>query len=105
MQQRAKTTNIDSNLAGSMSYTEVKDVTSDAVGSEEEGSLFDVTIDNYERVKSRAEALIEQSIKYSFPTTFKQYLTKPQWTTIGDVPKSSQSNPYNFQLVLIRDRF
>ena len=71
-----------------MSYTEVKDVTSEAVGSEEEGSLFDVTIDGYERVRGRAESLIEQSIKYSLPTIFKQYLTKPQWTTIGDIPSS-----------------
>ncbi len=72
-----------------MSYTEVKDVTSSAVGLEEEGSLFDVTIDGYERIRDKAESLIEQTIRYSLPTIFKQYLAKPQWATIGDVPSSS----------------
>lgn len=73
-----------------MTYTEVKDVTSQSVGSDSEGSLFDVTIDNYEHIRDKAESLIEQAIKYSFPTTFKQYVTKAQWTTIGDVPNPSE---------------
>lgn len=72
-----------------MTYTEVKDVTSNAVGSDSEGSLFDVTIENYERIRDKAANLIEQAIRYSFPTTFKQYLSKPQWATIGEVPARS----------------
>jgi RAD50-interacting protein 1 len=96
LQERARATSVEDNLAGSMTYTEVKDVTSGAVGSEEEGSLFDVTIDNYERIRNKAESLIEQAIKYSFPTIFKQYLTKPQWTTIGDVPSSGKQLQSSF---------
>jgi len=74
-----------------MTYTEVKDVTSDAVGSQDTGSVFDVTIHGFERIRDKAESLIIQAIKYDFPTSFKQYLTKPQWTTIGDVSQVSKS--------------
>lgn len=71
-----------------MSYTEVKDCTSEAVGSQDEGSVFDVTIENYERLRNKAEKLLTQAISHASPTTFKQYLSKPQWTTIGDEPAS-----------------
>jgi hypothetical protein len=67
-----------------MSYTEVKDATSDAVGSEEEGSVFDKTIETYNSLRSKAEELIISSLRRSFPVNFKQYISKPQWTTIGD---------------------
>lgn len=77
-----------------MSYTEVKDVTSNAVGSEESGSLFDVTIENYERIMNKAESLLQEAVKYSFPTTFKQYLTKSQWTTIGELPSPGPHSPH-----------
>lgn len=89
LQARAKGTRVEDNLAGDMSYTEVKDATSDAVGSEEEGSVFDKTIETYQNLRSKAGELIISSLKKSFPTSFKQYLTKPQWTTIGDLPQSS----------------
>lgn len=84
LQDRARITSADDNLVGSMSYTEVKDCTSGAIGSEDEGSIFDVTIQGYERLTKRAESLIIQSIKYTFPNSFRAYLTKPEWTTIGD---------------------
>jgi len=73
-----------------MSYTEVKDVTSNAVGSDTDGSLWDVTIENYERVRQKAEMLLLQAVQYSFPTTFKQYINKPQWTTIGEFPPAGE---------------
>jgi hypothetical protein len=84
LQERARITGADDKLVGSMSYTEVKDCTSGAVGSEDEGSIFDVTIQGYQRLTKRAESLIIQSIKYGFPTSFRAYLTKPEWTTVGD---------------------
>ena len=84
LQERAKTTHTNGNLAGSMSYTAVKESTSSAVGSEDEGSVFDVTIDGFERLRGRAEGLIIQAMKYAFPSEFRQYLTKPQWTTVDD---------------------
>lgn len=72
-----------------MSYSEVKDATSDAVGSEEEGSVFDKTIETYSSLRSKAEGLIISSLRKSFSANFKQYMSKPQWTTIGEVPQSS----------------
>jgi len=71
-----------------MSYNEVKDCTSNAVGSTEEGSVFDVTIAAYQRLASRTEDLITQAMKYALPNSFKAYLTKPEWTTIGEVSTS-----------------
>jgi hypothetical protein len=67
-----------------MSFTEVKDSTSTAVGSEDEGSVFDVTIAGYSRLRSRAEDLLIGSLKHSFPVSLRYYLSKAQWTTVGD---------------------
>ncbi|CZR64216.1 related to Rad50-interacting protein 1 [Phialocephala subalpina] len=91
LQNRARDTPVEDNLAGEMSYNEVRDATSDAVGSEEEGSLFDKTIESYLALRNKAEELIISSLRRSFPTNFKQYMSKPQWTTIGDLPQSSPS--------------
>ena len=90
LQERAKVTSTTDRLVGSMSYTEVKDCTSDAVGSTEEGSVFDVTIEGYQRLTKKTEGLITQAIKYAFPNSFKAYLTRPEWTTIGDESSSSK---------------
>lgn len=92
LQGRAKVTHVDGNFAGSLSFTAVKDSTSTAVGSENEGSVFDVTIAGFESLRDRAEALIIQAIKYAFPAAFRQYLTRPQWTTVDD---DSFSSAYN----------
>lgn len=91
LQDRAKVTDVEDNLAGTMTYNEVKDCTSGAVGSENEGSVFDVTIESYERVKKRAESLITQAISHAFPTQFREYLRKPQWTTVGDESTSGSA--------------
>ncbi|CAG8972621.1 hypothetical protein HYALB_00005390 [Hymenoscyphus albidus] len=83
LQNRAKVTEVDANLVGEMTYGEVKDCTSNAVGSEEEGSVFDVTINNFERLQKKSESLLIEAVKYSFQTSFRQYFSKPQWTTVG----------------------
>lgn len=69
-----------------MSYTEVKDSTSSAVGSEIEGSVFDVTIAGYGRLRSRAEDFMIQALKANLSNSLKHYFTRAQWTTVGDVP-------------------
>ncbi|KAG4437008.1 hypothetical protein IFR05_007512 [Cadophora sp. M221] len=89
LQERAKDTDGNANLAGEMSYNEVRDSTSDAMGSELEGAVFDKTIESFEKLRQMAESYITQAIKYSFPVSFKQYITKPQWCTIGDASSSS----------------
>ncbi|TAQ87617.1 hypothetical protein B7494_g4067 [Chlorociboria aeruginascens] len=84
LQGRAKVLSVGDNLAGPLSYAEVKDCTSDAVGSGEEGSVFDVTIKGFTAIRNRAEEYIIQAIKSALPASFRSYLTKPQWTTVGD---------------------
>jgi len=89
LQERAKDTDTNAKLAGEMSYNEVRDSTSDAMGSESEGAVFDKTIESYEKLRQMAESYITQAVKYSFPVSFKHYITKPQWCTIGDASSSS----------------
>ncbi|RFU28387.1 hypothetical protein B7463_g7940, partial [Scytalidium lignicola] len=83
-ENKAKITNREGNLAGPMSFDEVKEHTSDSMGTETEvGSVFDVTISQYKQLQKRAQSLLVQQIKYAFPGVFRSYLTKPQWTTIN----------------------
>lgn len=89
LQQRAKSTSADDNLAGQMTYATVKESTSTAVGSNAVGSVFDTTIEGFSRLQNRALDFLVQAPKSSFPQNFRQYLTTPQWTTVGDeVPNS-----------------
>lgn len=89
LQDRAKATRVEDNLVGNMTYAEVKDCTSEAVGSQDEGSVFDVAINDFESLKNKAEALITNALRYKFPSNFSQYLSKPEWQTIDDAPLSS----------------
>lgn len=99
LQNRAKVTTAESNLAGEMTYTEVKESTSDAVGSEDDGSVFDVTIASFERLRNRAEALLVQAIKSPFPTTFRPYITKTQWwMTVGEAPLADEPQTITAEL-------
>ena len=84
LQRRAQSISVDDNIAGQMSYADVKEATSNAVGSDDEGSVFDMTIENFTRLQSRALELLIQALKYQFPQNFKPYLTTPLWTTVGD---------------------
>ena len=70
-----------------MSYAEVKDSTSTAVGSESEGSVFDVTIDGYGRLRTRAEEFMIQALKSNLSISMRHYFTRAQWMTVGDVPE------------------
>lgn len=70
-----------------MTYIEVKDATSTALGTEGEGgAMFDETITSYRTLRNKAERLIIQDIKSTYPASFRLYTTKPQWTTITDEP-------------------
>lgn len=91
LQDRAKVTEVDANLVGEMTYGEVKDCTSSAVGSEEEGSVFDVTIDNFQRLLKKSESLLIEGVKSSFQISFRQYFNKPQWATVGIEPVPGKS--------------
>ena len=84
LQQKAKSTSINENLAGQMAYAAVRESTSTAVGSDAEGSVFDTTIAGFTRLQNRALDFLMQAPRSSFSQHFKQYLTTPQWTTVGD---------------------
>lgn len=90
LQQRAKSTSSDDNLAGQLTYATVKESTSTAVGTDAEGSVFDTTIEGFSRLQNRALDFLMQAPKSSFPQNFRHYLSTPQWTTVGDeVPSST----------------
>ena len=74
-----------SNLAGGMSYDQVKGRTSAAVGSEEDGGvLFDETIAAYSQRRKRAEEFLSEALVSSQRKAFKAYLHRPHWSTIAD---------------------
>jgi RAD50-interacting protein 1 len=84
LQRRARKTDIEDNLAGPMSYADVKSSTSVSVGSEEDGALFDETITAFKKRRDHAEGLMAEAIKYAFPSSFRPYFNKPQWLTVDD---------------------
>lgn len=85
LQDRAKTSGNQENLAGGMSYEEVKDHTSSAVGSDRDGGvLFDETIAAFNQRKSRAREFLGEALVESHYKAFRAYVHKAQWTTITD---------------------
>lgn len=93
LQRRERKRGVGDDLAGPMSYADVKNSTSSAVGSEQEGAVFDETSEAYRRLRSTAEKLMVEDITYSLPRLFKNYFQKPQWLTIdadsGDEGKAT----------------
>jgi len=81
---RAKKTEDQSNLAGGMSYEQVKDRTSSSVGTEEDGGvLFDETIAAYSMRRKTALEFLVAAVAESHSKAFRPYLQRPQWTTIN----------------------
>jgi hypothetical protein len=89
LQARAKKSEDQSNLAGGMSYEQVKDRTSSAVGTEEDGDggiLFDETIAAYSARRKAAQEFLVGAVVESHQKAFKPYLQRAQWTTISADP-------------------
>ena len=84
LQKKAKKTNLEDNLAGPMSYTDVKNSTSIFVGSDEDGGVFDETITAFQKRRDHSERLIVGAIKYAFPSILRPYINKPQWLTVDE---------------------
>lgn len=81
------------NLAGGMTYDQVKDRTSSAVGTEEDdGALFDETIAAYRQRRQRAHEFLVDAVVESHRQAFSAYLKRPQWTTINEDPSASESD-------------
>ncbi|KAF3357663.1 hypothetical protein VdG1_05766 [Verticillium dahliae VDG1] len=85
LQTRAKPGNEPAEIAGDMSYEEVKDRTSTAVGSDNgDGILFDETIAAYALRRKAAQDFLVGALSKSHNDALKAYSTKVQWTTISD---------------------
>lgn len=106
LQVRAKNTGREDNLAEQMSYEDVKSSTSAAVGSEEEGGLFDETIRSYRYRRDHAERLMTESIKYALVPSLRGYINKPNWLTVdnSDTGTSPLSSPLHDQANTLRNR-
>lgn len=85
LQGRATKESEPSRMSGEMSYEEVKDRTSAAVGSEgDEGVLFDETIAAYSLRRKTAQDFLVNALADSHYKAFRAYSTRTQWTTISD---------------------
>jgi hypothetical protein len=95
LQTRAKKPEDQGNLAGGMTYEQVKDRTSSAVGTEEDdGVLFDETIAAYRQRRQRAQDFLVDAVVESHQKAFSAYLKRPQWTTINEDPSASKLETY-----------
>jgi hypothetical protein len=65
-----------------MTYSEVKNTTSSAVGSELDGGLFDETILAYRKLHADAQQRIVNAVKYALPATMRNYINKPNWLSL-----------------------
>ncbi len=80
-----------------MSYDQVKDRTSSAVGSEEDGGvLFDETIGAYALRRKTAQEFLVSAAVDSQHKAFRPYLQRAQWTTINEDP--SAVDPYQLAI-------
>lgn len=85
LQSRAARSSGEAHLSGDMSYEEVKDRTSTAVGSgNDDGVLFDETISAYSARRKAALEFLVTALVDSHNKAFRAYLTRTQWTTISE---------------------
>ncbi|KAL8404544.1 hypothetical protein RB594_009409 [Gaeumannomyces avenae] len=92
LQGRAKKKEGQESLAGGLSFDDVKERTSAAVGSDGDGAvIFDEIIAAYNARRKAALNLIISSLADAHYTAFRPYLRLGQWTTISDDP--SQADP------------
>ncbi|KAI9731424.1 MAG: hypothetical protein M1818_007814 [Claussenomyces sp. TS43310] len=89
LQTRARKTDVDDNLAGPMSFTDVRNSTSASVGSEEDGGLFDETTAAFRKRRDHAERLMVEALKHGWPNALRPYFHKPQWLTVDSDPETA----------------
>lgn len=85
LQARATKDGEPSRMSGEMTYEEVKDRTSTAVGSDtDDGVLFDETIAAYSLRRKTAQEFLVNALADSHYKAFRAYVTRTHWTTISD---------------------
>jgi hypothetical protein len=106
LQTRAKEREDQGNLAGGMTYEQVKDRTSSAVGSEgDEGVLFDETIAAYRLRRQRAQDFLVDALVESHHKDFSAYLKRPSWTIINADPSASKLAGHMLLIFRLTDLF
>lgn len=97
LQARAKKSDDESNLAGGMSHDEVKERTSQSVGTNEDGGiLFDETIKAYSARRDTALEWLIAAVQESQSKAFRPYIQRTQWTTINE--DSGPIDPYQLSI-------
>ncbi|TLD29102.1 hypothetical protein PspLS_03343 [Pyricularia sp. CBS 133598] len=97
LQARAKKTEDQENLAGGLSYDNVKDKTSASIGDDGDGGvIFDETIAAYSARRKAARDFLVSALVDSHQEAFRPYLKRTQWTTISDDP--AQADPYQLPI-------
>ncbi|WZH46397.1 TIP-1 family-domain-containing protein [Fusarium acuminatum] len=82
------------NITSTMSYDDVKDRTSAAVGQKrEDGALFDETAAAYSMRRKAAQQLLVGALVESHNKAFRAYTTRVQWTTVGETAIVGKSAP------------
>ena len=77
-------------VVGSMSLQYIEERTSGALGHpEESGTLFDVTAVNYQRLRTRAEASIQDMLSRSIRELLRPYGSVNLWSSLSSVPSNS----------------
>jgi hypothetical protein len=94
---------VDDNLAGTMSYAEVKSSTSASVGSEEDGALFDETIAAFTARKDHSERLMVERMKHSLPGALSAYKSRPQWLPMDNSSDAGTTSLSNKAHVIVTD--
>ncbi|EHA48458.1 RINT-1 family protein [Pyricularia oryzae 70-15] len=97
LQARAKESEDQENLAGGLSYENVKDKTSASIGDDGDGGvIFDETIAAYSARRKAARDFLVSALVDSHQEAFRPYLKRTQWTTISDDPV--QADPYQLPI-------
>lgn len=97
LQARASKSENQDNLAGGLSYDNVKDKTSASIGDEGDGGvIFDETITAYSARRKAARDFLVSALVDSHQEAFRPYLKRTQWTTISEDP--AQADPYQLPI-------
>jgi hypothetical protein len=74
-------------LTASIPYDDIKKSTSSAVGTNEDGALFDETKKAFSAIRDRSENHLIEALKYPLLNSLRPYFHKPQWLTVDMDPE------------------